>query len=189
MSPHRVVELARDVFPRGTTVTVDSGAHALAVSIFWDAFGAKEYLCCGEFGGSGFALPAGIAAALRRPQTPVLALMGESGFLMNLSEIATASRLGCPLVVLVFVDEALSRIRVAQEQRRYAPLGVALSALDLPKIADGLGALGTCVEDEDGLRSALRDAAATTRPAIVAARVNPHGYRKMYDLLKGKGTP
>jgi acetolactate synthase-1/2/3 large subunit len=188
LAPHRVVEIAREVFPRTTIVSVDSGAHALPVATFWEAYAPKEYLCSGEFGGAGYALPAGIAASIRQTSSPVVAFMGESGFLMNLAEVATASRLGCPLVVVLFVDESLSLVRVAQEQRRYAPLGVSLGALDMPKIAEGLGALGTCVGDEEGLRSALQDAVGTTKPAIVAARVNPHGYRKMYDLLRGK-TP
>jgi thiamine pyrophosphate-dependent acetolactate synthase large subunit-like protein len=59
--------------------------------------------------------------------------------------------------------------------------------MDVPKMADGLGALGTTVEDEDSLRAALSDALGTTRPAIIAARVNPQGYRRMLEILRGKG--
>jgi thiamine pyrophosphate-dependent acetolactate synthase large subunit-like protein len=87
----------------------------------------------------------------------------------------------------VFVDDSLSLPRVAQEQKHYAPLGVSLSSMDIPKIAEGFGVLGTMVEDEDGLHAALSDALTTTKPAIIAVRVNPHGYRRMVETLRGKG--
>lgn len=187
LSPHRVVEISREVFPRTTLAATGAGAHALAVAAFWEAYEPKSFLCSAHLGGSGYALPAAIAAKLEAPDRPVLAFMGDNGFLLNLPEMATASRLESPLVLVVFVDDSLSLPRVAQEQKHYAPLGVSLSSMDIPKIAEGFGVLGTMVEDEDGLRAALSDALTTTKPAIIAVRVNPHGYRRMVETLRGKG--
>jgi acetolactate synthase-1/2/3 large subunit len=187
LAPHRVVEIAREVFPKNTLATAGTGAHALAVAAFWDTYEPKSFLCSTNLGGVGYALPAAIAAKLEAPNRPVLAFMGDNGFLLNLPEMATASRLESPLVLIVFVDDSLSLPRVAQEQKRYAPLGVSLSSMDIPKMAEGLGALGTTVEDEEGLRLALSDALHTTKPAIIAARVNPQGYRRMLEAVRGKG--
>jgi acetolactate synthase-1/2/3 large subunit len=186
LAPHRVVEIAREVFPRQTIATVDTGAHALVVSAFWETYEPKTYLCSGGFAGAGYAIPAAIAAKLVATERPVLAFAGEGGLLLNLPEVATASGLGLKIVLVVFVDESLSLVRVAQEQKRYAPVGVSLPQLDIPKIVDGLGALGTAVEDEEGLRSALSDALEAPRPAVIAVRVNPHGYRRMLEVLRGK---
>jgi acetolactate synthase-1/2/3 large subunit len=181
------VEIAREVFPKTTLATAGTGAHALAVAAFWDTYEPKSFLCSANLGGVGYALPAAIAAKVEAPNRPVLAFMGDNGFLLNLPEMATASRLESPLVLVVFVDDSLSLPRVAQEQKRYAPLGVSLSSMDIPKMAEGLGALGTTVEDEEGLRLALSDALHTTKPAIIAARVNPQGYRRMLEAVRGKG--
>ena len=186
LAPHRVVEIAREVFPRPTVATVDTGAHALAVPAFWETYEPKTYLCSGGLAGTGYAIPAAIAAKLNAPERPVLAFTGESGLLLSLSEVATASGLGLKIVVVVFVDESQSLVRVVQEQKRYAPVGVSLPQLDIPKIVEGLGALGTAVEDEEGLRAALSDALEAPRPAIIAARINPHGYRRMLEVLRGK---
>ena len=187
VAPHRVVEIAREVFPRSTLATVDTGAHALVVNAFWETYEPKAFLCSSGLGGAGYALPASIAARLASPDRPVLAFMGASGFLLNLPELATASRLDLPLVLVVFVDDSMSLSRVAQEQKKYAPLGVSLGVMDIPKVAEGLGALGTMAEGEEGLRAALSDALNTTKPAIVAVRVNPHGYRRVVEILRGKG--
>lgn len=189
LSPHRVVEIAREIFPRETVVTVDSGAHTYVAAAFWDSFRPKEFLCSGGLATLGYALPAATAAKLSDPQRPVLALVGDGGFLASLPDVATAVRLGLPLVVIVFKDGSFSLVRVRQEQRRYAPIGVSMGEVDVPKLAESLGALGTEVEDEEGLRAAVKDALVTTQPAIIAARVRPNGYRRMLEILCGKGLP
>jgi acetolactate synthase-1/2/3 large subunit len=180
------VEIARDVFPKPTLATADTGAHALAAVAFWETYEPKAFLCSVGSAGIGYALPAAIAAKLVSPDRPVVAFMGDGGFLLNLAEVTTANRVGAAIVVIVFVDESLSLARVAQEQKRYAPAGVSVSPIDIPKVAEGLGALGTTVETEEELRAALLDALGTTKPAIIAAKVNPQGYRRMLEVLRGK---
>lgn len=186
VAPHRVVEIAREVFPRQTVVSVDSGTHALATAAFWDAYEPQGYLCSSGLDLLGYALPAAIAAKLVHPQRPVLAFLGDGGFLRSVPDLATAARERLPLVGVIFVDGALGLSRIRQEQKRYAPAGVSLGAMDVPKLAEGFGALGIQVEDEGGLRSALTDALATTQPAMIAVRVRPTGYRRMLEILRGK---
>ena len=49
-------------------------------------------------------LPAAIAAKLVEPQTPVLCLTGDGGFIMRLGDLETAKREGLPIVVVIFND-------------------------------------------------------------------------------------
>ena len=186
VAPHRVVEIARSVFPRQTVAAVDSGAHALAVAAFWDCYEPKGCLCSSRLDASGYALSAAIGAKLTLPDRPVLAFMGDGGFLRSLVDLATAVRRRVPLVAIVFADAALGLSRIQQERRGFAPAGVALGSMDIPRLAEGLGAFGTEVEDEDGLRSALKDAAGTSLPAVIAVRIRPTGYRRMLEILRGK---
>ena len=184
MAPHRVVEVARAVFPRDALATADSGAHALAVTAFWDSYDPKGFLISTE-GGTGTALPAAIAAKLAFPDRPVVAFMGEGGFFASLAEIGTASELAAPVVAVVFLDESFSLVRVLQERRHYAPVGVTAGPTRIENLAEDLGACGILVETEDDLRLALHDALSAPKPAIIGVRVNPHGYRKMLDVLSG----
>jgi acetolactate synthase-1/2/3 large subunit len=186
LPPHRVVEIAREVFPRPTVAVTDPGIHALVVAAFWDCYEPKGYLCSSGLATPGFALPAAAAARLTLRDRPVLAFLGDGGFLRCMADLATAAWLRIPLVVLVFTDAALGLLRVQQEQKRYAPVGVSLGSMEIPKLAESLGALGTEVEDEEGLRAALKDAVATTQPAVIAAKVRPAGYRRMVELLLGR---
>jgi len=184
--PHRVVEVAREVFPRQTIVAVDSGTHALAVAAFWDTHEPKGYLCSSGLAAAGYALPAAIAAKLVAQDRPVLAFLGDGGFLRSVPDLAMATWRRVPVVGIVFVDAALGLSRIQQEVKRYAPVGVSLGNMDIPKLAESFGALGTEVEDEDDLRSALTDATTATQPGIIAVRVRPSGYRRMVEILRGK---
>jgi len=185
--PHRVVEVVREVFPRETVATVDSGAHAMVVAAFWDSYHPKGYLCPAGSAGIGYALPAAVAAKLALPDRPVLAFLGDGGFLRGVGDLAMACWLGLPLVAVVMIDASLSLTRTHQERKRYAQAGVSLGTVDIPKLAESLGAFGTEVEDEEGLRSALADALTTTRPAIIAARVRPFGSRRVHEVIHGGG--
>ncbi len=186
LPPHRVVEIAREVFPRQTVAVSDSGIHTLAVAAFWDCYEPKGYLCSSGLASPGFALPAAVAAKLTLRDRPVIAFLGDGGFLRCMADLAIAAWQRVPLVAVVFTDAALGLIRVQQEQKRYAPVGVSLGAMEIPKLAESLGALGTEVEDEEGLRTALKDAVATTQPAVIAAKVRPAGYRRMVEILLGR---
>jgi len=186
VAPHRVVELAREIFPRQTIVSVDADTHAMAVAGFWDAYEPRAYLCSSGVAGTGYAMPAAIAARLAAPDRPVLAFLGDGGFLRSVPDLTTAAWLHIPLVGIVFVDASLGFSRIQQQLKRYAPVGVSLGNMDIPKLAESVGALGTEVEDEQGLRSALEDAAGTTQPAIIAVRVRPAGYRRMLEVLQGR---
>ena len=185
--PHRVVEIARAVCPRETVVTVDTGAHTPVVAAFWDSFHPKGFLCSGGPGLTGFALPAAVGAKLAAPDRPVLAFMGDAGFLRSLGDLAHAAWQRTAIVGLVFLDGSASASRVLQEQRRFAPVGTTLGNLDVARLTEGFGGFGTEVEDEEGLRAAVKDALASTQPAVIAVRVRSTGYRRMLELVHGKG--
>ncbi len=184
--PHRVVEIARGVFPRQAVATVDSGAHALVVAAFWDCYEPKGCLSSSNLAAPGYALPAAIAAKLTLPDRPVLAFLGDGGFLRSMADLATAVWRRVPLIAVVFTDGSLCLSRIRQEQKRYAPEGVSLGSMDIPKLAESLGAFGTEVEDEEGFRSALKDAMGTNLPAVIAVRIRPTGYRRMLEILGGR---
>jgi acetolactate synthase-1/2/3 large subunit len=188
LAPHRVVEIAREVFPREAVAAVDAGAHALLTSIFWDAYDPHGYLCSSGLAARGYAIPAAMAAKLAFPERPAVAFVGDGGLLGSLPDIAAAARLGLRLVILVFLDGSLSWIRVAQEQRKYEPVGVSLGPQPLDKLAEGLGAVGAEVAGEDDLRSALAETAQTSVPAIIGVPVRSGNYRRVLEILRGRAA-
>src|SRR5271170_8475406 len=85
LSPVQVVRVVRSHVPRETVVTVDAGAHMLAVMPLWEVTEPRRLLISSGLATMGFALPAAIAAALCAPARLVVAFTGDGGLGMTLS--------------------------------------------------------------------------------------------------------
>ena len=104
LSPVQVVSVVRAHVPGETVVTVDAGAHMLAVMPLWEVTEPRRLLISSGLATMGFALPAAIAAALCAPARLVVAFTGDGGLGMTLAEIETAARLRLRIAVVVFND-------------------------------------------------------------------------------------
>lgn len=116
----------------------------------------------------GFGVPAATAVALRRPGRPVVAVVGDGGFVMNGGELITAVAYGLPVVVIVSDNRSYATIRIHQE-RDHPGRVVATDLLnpDFAAVARAHGALGLTVREEGEIEAALREALAHGGPALV----------------------
>ncbi len=114
-----------------------------------------NYLVSNGWSSMGFAIPAAIAAKLVQPDRPVVACMGDGGFLMMVGEIATAVRLKLPVVFVVLRDDYLSLIRVKQNRRKFPHHGVQLFDANYRSSDNLFGARVVAVRDEEAFRAAF----------------------------------
>lgn len=184
LQPHRVVELAAEVYP-GARATVDAGAHMFSVMSLWPAKEPCSVLISNGLSTMGFALPAAIGAALLDISSPVVCFTGDGGLLMCLGELRTAAREGLLLRVIVFDDAALSLIKIKQMQRGYATIGVDMGVTDWKSVAAGLGFLAREAGSEEGMRACLLETANHPGPVLIAAKVDPQVYQAAILALRG----
>jgi acetolactate synthase-1/2/3 large subunit len=92
---------------------------------------------------------------------------------MCLAELETAARLGRDLRIVVFDDATLSLIAIKQGPGQGGSEAVRYADADLAAVAAGLGIPAVTVQDV----AALDEALARRGPALVAARIDPSGYR------------
>jgi acetolactate synthase-1/2/3 large subunit len=119
-------------------------------------------------GAMGYGLPAAIGAALVHRDRPVVAVAGDGGFAMSMSELETAVREGLRIIVLVFDNERYGTIRMHQVRDGREPIGTDLGPVDFAAIARAMGARGVRVDSDAGFEAALRQALATTdRPSLI----------------------
>src|SRR5580704_15389514 len=187
LSPVQVVSVVRSHVPRETVVTVDAGAHMLAVMPLWEVTEPHRLLISSGLATMGFALPAAIAAALCAPARLVVAFTGDGGLGMTLAEIETAARLRLRIAVVVFNDGALSLIKIKQ---RPAGQGGA-EAVDFGPVsyagaAQALGATAVPVSTEQELASALSAASGRDGPTVIDVQLDPAGYRAIMELSRGE---
>jgi acetolactate synthase-1/2/3 large subunit len=165
--PGRVVTTLRALLPDDGIVTTDAGSFGT-----WAARGFR-FRRPGTFLGStsgamGYGLPAAIAAGLIHRDRAIVALVGDGGLGMTLTEIETAVRMGLRTIVLVFDNQRYGMIRTYQD-RRPGAIGVAtdLGPIDFAAAARALGARGVRVEDDAGFEPALRQALVSDRPSVL----------------------
>ena len=178
-------EAIRKAAPENVRIAIDSGAHMFSAMTFWRARAPFDVLKSNGLSTMAYALPAAIAAALHEPRRPVVAVSGDGGMMMCLSELVTAVRHDLSVVMVVFNDAALSLIDIKQQRQGRPCRGVRYPAVDFAAAARGLGCRAWRVDMETPLEPVLAEAFATGGPALIDVAVDPSGYGDQLEALRG----
>lgn len=178
LGPYSLTVTLREVFPRDTIATIDTGSHRILINHVWQSYEPRRLLQSNGLGSMGYALPAAIAAKLLFPKRPVLAMMGEAGLDMVIGEMALLDEHKLPIVMVVFRDDTLSLIKLKQERMKLPGTGVATGSPDYALLAKAYGGNGVVVQSVVELRKAAQAALESPRFTLIEARINPAEYRK-----------
>ncbi|WP_158287568.1 thiamine pyrophosphate-binding protein [Falsiroseomonas bella] len=188
VSPPDIVRIAQQEARRAglaPRVAVDAGAHMFSATAFWQCDAPRDLLISNGLASMGFALPAGIAAALHDPGRGAICFTGDGGLMMVAGELATAAATGAKLVTVVFNDGALSLIDIKQQSRQLPPAGVRWTRPDFTRVAEGFGLRGFLATDPDSYADALRAAFAHDGPSLIDVHVDPAGYPAQLRAMRG----
>jgi acetolactate synthase-1/2/3 large subunit len=180
LSPLRVIEELRAVFPREGIATCDVGSHKLMLGQFWKSYQPGTFFMSNGLSGMGFGLPAAIAAQLVAPDKPVIAIVGDGGMLMMLHDLVLLRKVNLPVIVVVLTDGSLSLIRLSAERRGFPAYGVDFHAPDFAALAQGFGVAGKRVSTIADLRDAVERALAERTTVVLDVPVD---YREYYELI------
>jgi acetolactate synthase-1/2/3 large subunit len=162
----------RAALPDEAIITNGAGNYAAFLHRFFEYRGFRTQLAPTS-GAMGYAVPAGIAAALVHRDRPVISVAGDGCFLMSGNELATAVRYQAKLVFLVLNNGFYGTIRMHQERHYPGRVsGTDLSNPDFVAYARSFGMEGFLVEHSDDFAPALARARATDGPALIEIRVD-----------------
>jgi len=178
IGPYQAALALREVFPRDTIATIDTGSHRILINHVWRAYEPRRLLQSNGLGSMGYALPAAIAAKLLYRKRPVLAMMGEAGLDMVIGEMALLDRHDLPIVIAVFRDDTLSLIKLKQERMKLPETGVATGSPDYAALAQAYGGHGVVVGSVPQLKKAAQAALRASRFTLIEIRIDPAEYRK-----------
>ncbi|MDE7070743.1 MAG: biosynthetic-type acetolactate synthase large subunit [Clostridia bacterium] len=114
LNPQDIIEKLNTLFD-DIIVATDVGQNQLWTTQFLKLNERRKLLTSGGFGTMGFGLPVAIGAKLANPQTPVVAIVGDGGFQMNVQELATAVINGLPIIICLLNNCWLGNVRQWQE--------------------------------------------------------------------------
>jgi acetolactate synthase-1/2/3 large subunit len=163
VSTYHFTEVLCDLLEEGEIVVPCSSGTAL--EIFLLAFAAKRgqrVFNTTGLGAMGFGIPAALGACVAANRKRTVCVDGDGGFLMNIQELETVSRLALPIKFFV-INNGGYRSIVASQQTYFGRLvgaepssGVTLP--DLLPVARSFGIPGERIVDQRDLRAGLRRA-------------------------------
>jgi len=167
---HVVNDLWRITEGRALVVT-DVGQHQMWEAQYYHHETPRSLITSGGLGTMGFALPAAIGAKIGRPDAEVWVIVGDGGFQMTMSELATMAQEELDIKVAVINNGYLGMVRQWQEffyQRRYA--ATPISGPDFAKLAQSFGLWGGTVSARAQVESTIVEAR-RQRGAVIDFRV------------------
>jgi acetolactate synthase-1/2/3 large subunit len=175
-SPHHILDIIRELMPRDGILTCDVGAHTHLIGQLWRPYAPGNFIMTNGWSAMGFGIPAALAAKLCLPERAVACVTGDGGFLMMVGEMATAARLGLPVVFVVLTDRNLQLIKIKQERKGYPQYGTALYTEAYRPAPQYFGVPVVTASDPQAFHEAFATALAMSGPAIVEAVVDPNEY-------------
>src|SRR5205809_780115 len=146
-------------------VVTDVGQHQMWEAQYYHHNRPRTLITSGGLGTMGFALPAGIGAKFAKPDSEVWVVVGDGGFQMTMSELATIVQEKVNLKIAIINNGYLGMVRQWQEffyDKRY--VATPLVAPDFAALANAFGIraerITTRAEVAPGIRTA-REAAET----------------------------
>lgn len=164
---HVAAEVQRQV-PAEAIILTDAGSFSRWIHRFY-RFNQPHTQAGPVSGAMGYAVPGAIGARLAHPDRPVIAFVGDGGFMMTGQELVTAVEQNIDLVVVVCDNGVHGSILEGQRQR-FGPDHIYSTRLTSPDFADLARAYGCAawtVETTDGFGAALGSALAHPGPALI----------------------
>ena len=161
------IEAMADAFPTDAIVAPDTTIFSAWTRRYLPLYRPRAYLSPDGSTTMGFALPAAIGAKLAAPERPVIAVMGDGGFMFTAPELATAAQHGVNIVVIVFNDKGFGWIRFMQDMYFGRRTQDDLVNPDFVKLAESFGLKGARVDSPEGLGGALSSALRANEAVLI----------------------
>jgi len=172
IDPAEVVGALREVLPEDAVLANDAGNFSVFLHRYWRHNYPRTQVAAAN-GAMGYGVPGAVGAKLAVPESTVVALCGDGGFLMTGQEIETAVRYGVGITVVVFRNGMHGTIAMHQARDVGRTAGSEIGPVDLAGFARSLGAEGFTVTGPGDLEGALRDAVAHEGVSLVDVETDP----------------
>jgi len=140
--PQKAVRTIREILDADDIVTLDNGVYKIWFARNYRCAKPNTLLLDNALATMGAGLPSGMAAKMVKPDSKVVSVCGDGGFMMNSQEMETAVRLGLNITVVILNDNSYGMIKWKQAGMGFENYGLDLGNPDFVKYAEAYGASG-----------------------------------------------
>jgi acetolactate synthase-1/2/3 large subunit len=138
---------------------------------FWPVREPRTFITSSYSGNLGYEYPVALGAKVARPDRPVVAVIGDGGFMYNAQELSTAARYGINVVAVVFNDNAYGNVARDLDEAWGGTYEADLKNPDFMKLAEAFGVVGLRAKEPTEVGRLVREAIDRGRPALVEVPV------------------
>jgi acetolactate synthase I/II/III large subunit len=169
---HVINDLWRQTRDAKTIVVTDVGQHQMWEAQYYKHEHPRTLITSGGLGTMGFALPAAIGAKVACPDAEVWVVVGDGGFQMTMSELATIVQENLKIHIAIINNGFLGMVRQWQEffyDRNYA--ATPLLNPDFAKLAEAYGIRSMTISERREVVPAVEAARAHEGPVLINFKV------------------
>jgi len=169
---HVINDLWRETRDSDSIVVTDVGQHQMWEAQYYKHDRPRSLITSGGLGTMGFALPAAIGAKVARPNAEVWVVVGDGGFQMTMSELATIVQENLKVNIAIINNGFLGMVRQWQEffyERNYQ--ATPLLNPDFVKLADAYGIRSMAVKQRSEVVPAVQSARGHDGPVLINFKV------------------
>ncbi len=165
----RLLQAVRRALPDDGIIVEDVTQLGFAAHLMFEFRHPRTFLTSGGAGTLGAGVAQAVGAQVAAGDRPVVALVGDGGFLFTATELATAVQHDVPVTIVLHDNQAYGNVRTIQRER-FGPDRTIASDLrnpDFVAFVRSFGAWAERADGPDGLEIGLRKAIAHPGPAVV----------------------
>ncbi|MBH1104340.1 acetolactate synthase AlsS [Enterococcus faecium] len=183
LHPLEVINTLQSKVTDDMTVTVDVGSHYIWMARHFRSYEPRHLLFSNGMQTLGVALPWAISAALVRPNTQIVSVSGDGGFLFSAQDLETAVRKKLNIVHLIWNDGHYNMVEFQEKMKYQRASGVDFGPVDFVKYAEAFGAKGIRATSVEELENALEEGFATEGPVIIDIPIDYRDNEKLGETI------
>lgn len=183
LHPLEVINTLQSKVTDDMTVTVDVGSHYIWMARHFRSYEPRHLLFSNGMQTLGVALPWAISAALVRPNTQIVSVSGDGGFLFSAQDLETAVRKKLNIVHLIWNDGHYNMVEFQEKMKYQRASGVDFGPVDFVKYAEAFGAKGIRATSVEELKKALEEGFATEGPVIIDIPIDYRDNEKLGETI------
>ena len=110
LMPQRVIREISEALTEDSIVTTDVGLHQMFAAHYFNVKKPRKFISSGGLGTMGYGFPAAIGAKVACEDDPVLAVVGDGGFMMVSQELATVHDYDLPVIIALLDNRKLGMV-------------------------------------------------------------------------------
>lgn len=181
------LDVIREHLPRGGILVEELCQVGFASYFGYEVYEPRTYVSCGFQGTLGYGFPTALGVKAANPETPVVSITGDGGFMFGVQEMATAVQERLGLITILFNNNAYGNVlrdqRVGFSNRI---IGARLENPDFQQLGRAFGCDTYEATSPAELGKTLKRVMRTKKPVLIEVKLAPGSETSPWDFIHPK---